>query len=128
MDEIEKIKKEKMKELLKTSDTVEIKANDTNFEKEVIERSKKVPVVVDFWAVWCMPCLMISPALEKLAKEYKGRFILAKVNVDESRAVAQTYGIMSIPNVKMFKDGKVVDEFVGAVPEPMVRNWIERNI
>jgi putative thioredoxin len=75
-----------------------------------------------------MPCLMLSPILEKLAKEYNGKFILAKLNVDENRITSQKYGIMSIPSVKLFKNGKVVDEFVGALPEPSVREWLNKNI
>jgi putative thioredoxin len=106
----------------------EIEVNDENFQEKVIEQSKKVPVVVDFWASWCTPCLMLSPILEKLAKEYNGKFILAKANVDETRTYAQEYMVMSIPNVKLFKNGKVVDEFVGALPESSVRKWLDKNI
>ena len=106
----------------------EIEVNDNSFNEMVIEQSKKVPIVVDFWATWCMPCLMLSPALEKFAEEYQGKFILAKVNVGEARAVAQKYSIMSIPCVKMFKNGEVTDEFIGAIPEPMVKNWIDKNL
>jgi len=75
-----------------------------------------------------MPCLMLSPILEKLAKEYNGKFILAKLNVDENRITSQKYGIMSIPSVKLFKNGKVVDEFVGALPELSVREWLNKSI
>ena len=107
---------------------VEIEVTDGNFKESVIEKSKEVPVVVDFWAVWCMPCRMISPALENLAKEYNGKFILAKMNVDENPMVSQAFGIMSIPTVMMFKDGKVADKFIGAIPEPMIRQWIEKNL
>jgi thioredoxin-like negative regulator of GroEL len=71
---------------------------------------------------------MLGPVLETLAAEYKGRFILAKLNVDESPVVSEKYGIMSIPSVKMFKDGEVIDEFVGALPASHVRRWIEKNI
>lgn len=106
----------------------QIEVNDNNFDKEVIERSKAKPVVVDFWAPWCMPCNMLSPILEKLAEEYKGKFILAKLNTDGSPVISQIYGVMSIPSVKMFKNGKVVNEFVGAVPEPMVRQWLDKNL
>jgi len=105
-----------------------ISVDDSNFERDVIEKSKDVPVVVDFWATWCMPCMMLGPTLEKLAEEYKGRFILAKLNVDGNPMVSQKYGIMSIPSVKLFKNGGVVDEFVGALPEPQVRNWVETNL
>lgn len=132
MDEVEEIKKKKMEQLLKKSNygemKTEIEVDDNNFNELVIEQSKKIPVVVDFWATWCMPCLMLSPALEKAAKEYKGKFILAKLNVDEARITSQKYGIMSIPSVKMFKGGKVVDEFIGAVPESVVRNWLDKNL
>lgn len=105
-----------------------LNVDEENFEEKVIEGSKKIPIVVDFWASWCMPCLMLSPILEKLAEEKKGKFILAKVNVDTNPRLTQRYGIMSIPNVKMFKNGKVVSEFVGALPEGRVREWLEKNL
>jgi len=132
-DELERIKREKLKkwmEIMKGNDInqTEIEVNDENFQEKVIEQSKKIPVFVDFWASWCMPCLMLSPILEKLAKESNGKFILAKLNVDENRITSQKYGIMSIPAVKLFKNGKVVDEFVGALPEPSVREWLNKNI
>jgi putative thioredoxin len=101
---------------------------DSQFQKEVIERSSSVPVVVDFWASWCGPCMMLKPTLEKLAGEYSGKFFLAKVNVDEERENAMKYGVSSIPSVKMFKDGKVADEFVGAMAEKHVREWLEKNL
>ena len=129
MDELERIKKEKMEKMLKKGkDEMEIEVNDSNFEQEVIEKSKKISVVVDFWAEWCAPCFVLSPILEKLAKEYNGKFILAKVNIDGARSAAQKYGIMSIPNVKMFKDGKVIDEFIGTRPEEMVKGWLDKNL
>jgi len=107
---------------------MKIDVNDANFEKEVIEKSKEVPVVVDFWATWCMPCLMLGPALEKLSEQYEGKFILAKLNVDENAVSSQKYKIMSIPAVKMFKDGQVVDEFIGAIPEPNIKDWLDKNL
>ena len=133
MDELERIKREKLKKLMERMkgsaiNQTEIEVNDENFQEKVIEQSKKIPVVVDFWAPWCMPCLMLSPILEKLAKEYNGKFILAKANVDETRTYAQEYMVMSIPNVKLFKNGKVVDEFIGALPESSVRKWLDKNI
>ncbi len=129
-EEEEKLKKEKTKKLMEETEKVqiEIEVNDSNFEEEIVERSKKIPVVVDFWAEWCKPCLMLSPILEKLVKEYNGKFALAKVNVDGAQIASQKYGIMSIPNVKLFKDGKVADEFVGAYPENFIREWLNKNL
>lgn len=107
---------------------MKIDVTDKDFKEKVLEQSKEKPVVVDFWATWCVPCLMLGPILEKLALEYKDKFILAKLNVDENPIVSQTYGIMSIPAVKMFKNGEVADEFVGALPEPHVKKWLEKNL
>lgn len=97
-----------------------------DFQQVVIEGSKKVPVVVDFWAAWCGPCRVLKPILEKLAEAYQGKFILAKVNVDQNQELAVRYGVRSIPSVKAFINGEVVDEFSGALPEPAVRAFLER--
>ncbi len=105
-----------------------IDVNESDFQEKVIEKSRETPVVIDFWAPWCQPCLFLSPTLEKLAKEYEGRFILAKINTDQNRGIAQSYGIMSIPSVKMFKEGRVVGEFLGAIPESQVRAWLNKNL
>lgn len=107
---------------------IEIEADDDNFKEKVVEQSKNTPVVADFWAEWCMPCNTLSPVLEKLAKEYNGKFVLAKVNVEEARTKAQEYKVMSIPSVKMFKGGKVIDEFIGALPEEQVKEWLDKNL
>lgn len=132
MDELEKIKNEKMEKLMERVRSnkmeAEIAVNDKNFQEKVIQQSGKVPVVVDFWSQWCMPCLVLGPVLEGLAKKGKGKFVLAKLNVDESPMMSQRYGIMSIPSVKLFKNGKVIDEFVGALPEPAVREWLDKNL
>jgi len=88
-----------------------------DFEKKVIEASHSAVVVVDFWAEWCGPCKMLSPVLEKVVLSYNGRAVLAKVNVDENQELAMYYNIQSIPAVKIFKDGELVDEFIGVIPE-----------
>ena len=107
---------------------MEIEVTDANFEKEVIEKSSETPVLVDFWASWCGPCMSLKPTLEKLAKEMEGKFILAKAATDDNPTAAQKFGIMSIPSVKLFKGGKIANEFVGAQPESAIRNWLNENL
>jgi putative thioredoxin len=102
--------------------------DDGNYEQVVIRGSQQVPVLVDFWASWCQPCLMLMPLLAKLVDEYQGRFVLAKINTEEQQAIAAQFGIRSIPTVKLFIGGRPVDEFAGALPESEIRAFLDRHL
>ena len=102
--------------------------NEQNYEQIVIQGSHQVPILVDFWASWCQPCQVLMPMLAKLADEYQGRFILAKINTEEQQAIATQFGIRSIPTVKLFRNGQPVDEFAGALPEAEVRQFLEKHL
>ena len=100
-----------------------VEVNDETFEAEVVNAD--IPVVVDFWAVWCGPCRMIAPVVEELAEEYDGKVKFSKLNVDDSPEVSMKYGIRSIPTLLVFKDGKPVDQIVGAVPKREVQKRVD---
>lgn len=97
--------------------------NDSNFKEETSQGL----VLVDFWAEWCGPCRMVAPVLEELSKEYQSKLSIKKLNVDENHLSAQMFGVQSIPTMILFKDGKVVDKIIGALPKTQIKNFIDRH-
>jgi thioredoxin 1 len=97
---------------------------DATFQKEVLESDQ--PTIVDFWASWCGPCRMIAPVFEELSSQYSGKVKFAKVNVDENPKIPANYGVRGIPTLIMFKEGKVVDQVVGAVPKNQLENVVKK--
>lgn len=100
--------------------------NDDNFDEHV--KKLQGPILVDFWAAWCGPCKAVAPALEQLAREMNGRAHVAKINVDDSGDLANRFGIRSIPTLLVFKNGKVVDQMVGAAPKDQIRRMVEKHL
>ncbi len=101
-----------------------ITVGDANFEEEILKSD--IPALVDFWASWCAPCRAIAPIIEEMAETYSGKVKVAKLNVDENPATPGKYGVRGIPTLILFKDGKVVDQLVGAVPKAQIENLIKK--
>ena len=101
-----------------------VEVTDQTFGELVLAESQRRPVVVDFWAAWCQPCRLIGPVLERLAGEYDGQFLLAKVDVDANPQISQSFAIQSIPAVKAFRNGRLANEFIGAIPEQSIRQFL----
>ncbi|AAB89961.1 thioredoxin [Archaeoglobus fulgidus] len=134
MDELELIRQKKLKEMMQKMSGEEkarkvldspVKLNSSNFD-ETLKNNENV--VVDFWAEWCMPCKMIAPVIEELAKEYAGKVVFGKLNTDENPTIAARYGISAIPTLIFFKKGKPVDQLVGAMPKSELKRWVQRNL
>jgi len=104
----------------------EVQLTDANFSQEVLESDK--PVLVDFWAPWCMPCRMVAPAVQEIAAEYAGRVKVGKLNTDENQMTAAQYQIMGIPSLLVYRDGKVVDRIVGVVPKEQIVQALDRHV
>ena len=102
---------------------MEVKLTDENFEQEILKA--ELPALVDFWAPWCGPCHMVAPIVEEIANQYQGKLKVGKLNVDEAPGIASKYGIMSIPTLVIFKEGKVVEQMVGASPKEQIEEKIK---
>jgi len=103
-----------------------IHLSDESFQKEVLQ--SEIPVLVDFWASWCGPCLALAPVIDEIANEYEGKIKICKLNVDENQKTAMEYGIKGIPTILFFKNGKVVDQSVGLVPKEQLKEIIDKLI
>jgi len=101
--------------------------SDANFQTEVLDASKQQPVIVDFWAEWCRPCLMLAPTVDEISREHAGKLKVVKMNVDENMNYPSKFNVRSIPTLLLFKDGQVADSIVGAVPKENITKMIERH-
>ena len=108
---------------MENSKSLEVEVNEINFQQEVLESS--IPVLVDLWAPWCMPCRMISPIVEELSNENQGKLKVCKLNTDENQNIAARYGIQGIPTLLFFKDGQEVDRIVGVTPKPIIQQKLD---
>lgn len=132
-EELERIRRKKMRDMMKRKESKPgpvatgkpIEMTDSDFD-EIVKKGGLV--VVDCWAAWCAPCLMISPIIEELAKEYAGRILFGKLNVDGNRKVALEYQLMSIPTILVFKNGKLVDRIIGAMPRRLLEPKITQHL
>jgi thioredoxin 1 len=108
---------------MENSKSLEVEVNGNNFQREVLESS--IPVLVDLWAPWCMPCRMISPIVEELGNDNQGKLKVCKLNTDENQNIAARYGIQGIPTLLFFKDGQEVDRIVGVTPKPIIQKKLD---
>jgi len=126
-EELERIKLRKLRELMRGERALDkpLVLDSRNFD-EVVRRNPLV--LVDFWAEWCAPCLMLAPIIEELARKYSGRVVFAKLNVDQNPSIAARYKIMSIPTLILFKNGQPVDMMIGVHPKPMIEEMLKKHL
>ena len=124
-EELERIKAEKMKEMMGQQNPGVVELNASSFDSFI---KTELPVVVDFWADWCMPCRIMAPVMEELAKAYAGKALFGKVDVDGNSQIASRYGIMSIPHFLIFKNGTVAEKIVGAVGRGPLENALKKHL
>jgi len=122
-EELERIKAKKMKEMMSQQNPGVVELNSSSFDNFL---KTNLPIVVDFWADWCMPCRIMAPVMEELAKDYAGKALFGKVDVDQDSEIASRYGIMSIPHFLIFKNGTLVEKIVGAVGRGPLENALKK--
>jgi thioredoxin 1 len=124
-EELERIRAKKMKEMMSPQNQGVVKLDTASFDSFI---KTELPVVVDFWADWCMPCRIMGPVMEELSKEYAGKALFGKVDVDQNSQIASRYGIMSIPHFLIFKNGALVEKIVGAVGRGPLENALKKHL